>query len=73
MCYRPFPFDVVKSKVQTYSAGLSYRAVLAEVVRTEGVRGFYKGLGVTLMRAMPTNAVIFATYEIFHRVLTPFV
>lgn len=35
------------------------RVVLAE----EGVRGLYAGVGATLISALPTNAVYFATYE----------
>jgi ornithine carrier protein len=69
-----FPADVLKSIFQTQSnaqlgvpAGLSKRQAVYHVVRkiyrADGVRGFYQGLGITVLRAIPSNAVIFLTFE----------
>jgi mitochondrial ornithine carrier protein len=69
-----FPADTVKSQVQaeTASAAASsarpqYARRLATLYRLEGVRGLYRGFGVTLLKAVPANAVIFGTYEYVHR------
>ncbi len=78
MCYWffPFPFDVVKSKIQTCTHGLpagmptSVGNVMRHVYRTEGVAGLYRGLGLTLLRAAPTNAVLFLSYELTFRLLS---
>ncbi|TFL02166.1 mitochondrial carrier domain-containing protein [Pterulicium gracile] len=43
-----------------------YRSVLSTIVnsyRTEGVGVFFRGLGPTLLRAIPANVVTFATFE----------
>lgn len=77
MCYWsfPFPFDVVKSKIQTGTHGLpdgvrpTVANVLRHVYRTEGVVGLYRGLALTLLRAAPTNAVLFLSYELTFRLL----
>ena len=61
-----FPADVVKSQIQAEAVGSSkpsYMKRLAHLYRGEGVRGLYRGFGVTLCRAVPANAVIFGTYE----------
>jgi ornithine carrier protein len=42
---------------------LKWRDVVRSVVRRDGIRGFYQGLGITLLRAFPSNAVVFLCYE----------
>lgn len=44
-----------------------FRGLCADVYRREGIRGFYNGMGITLARAIPSNAVIFLTYEMLSR------
>ena len=60
-----YPFDVVKSKMQSDGLGESmrYRSMrdcFAQTWRAEGARGFWKGIGPTLLRAMPVSAGTFA-------------
>lgn len=63
------PFDVIKSCMQTAPEGKlggtpqllpTARAILLK----RGLQGFYAGLPVTLLRAVPMQAVVFYTYEI---------
>jgi len=51
--------------MQTDPRYANWRAhdVLRSVYREEGVRGLYKGLTVTLVRAAPAHALIFFSYE----------
>jgi solute carrier family 25 (mitochondrial carnitine/acylcarnitine transporter), member 20/29 len=61
-----YPFDVVKSKMQSDGFGekmryKSMRDCFAQTWRAEGMGGFWKGIGPTLLRAMPVSAVTFAT------------
>jgi solute carrier family 25 carnitine/acylcarnitine transporter 20/29 len=61
-----YPFDVVKSKMQTDGFGekqqyKSMRDCFAQTWRGEGMRGFWRGIGPTLLRAMPVSAGTFAT------------
>jgi hypothetical protein len=59
------PFDVVKSRMQTARAPLSFAATFRQAVRQGkgGVRVLYAGLPVTLLRAIPMNAAVLFTYE----------
>ena len=60
-----YPFDVIKTTIQTGSLDCrkGMWTVGREIVRTHGIRHMFRGLGVTLARAFPVNAVIFPTYE----------
>jgi solute carrier family 25 (mitochondrial carnitine/acylcarnitine transporter), member 20/29 len=63
-----YPLDVVKSKMQTdgFGKGQRYKTMrdcFAQTYRAEGVRGFWKGIGPTLLRAMPVSAGTFAVVE----------
>ncbi|KAJ1662228.1 mitochondrial ornithine carrier protein [Coemansia sp. RSA 1813] len=71
-----YPIDVVKSFIQTAdvrqtasarSATHGERPGILGTIRTVysrgGVPAFYRGLGITLVRAFPANAAMFMTYE----------
>ena len=69
-----YPFDVVKSKMQTdgFGAGQRYKTMrdcFAQTWRAEGARGFWKGIGPTLLRAMPVSAGTFAVVEMTMRAI----
>ena len=60
-----YPFDVIKSKMQTDGFGAeqnykSMRDAFAQTWVREGMRGFWRGIGPTLVRAMPVSAGTFA-------------
>jgi solute carrier family 25 (mitochondrial carnitine/acylcarnitine transporter), member 20/29 len=60
-----YPFDVVKSKMQSDGFGAeqrfkTMRDCFAQTWKLEGARGFWKGIGPTLIRAMPVSAGTFA-------------
>ncbi|KAL9595672.1 MAG: hypothetical protein Q9219_006305 [cf. Caloplaca sp. 3 TL-2023] len=59
-----YPFDVVKSKMQSdgFGAGKMYqsmRGCFGQIWRQEGMRGFWRGVGPTLVRALPVSAGTF--------------
>ncbi|KAL2023705.1 hypothetical protein VTK56DRAFT_1419 [Thermocarpiscus australiensis] len=69
-----YPFDVVKSKMQTdgFGAEQRYRTMrdcFRQTWRAEGMRGFWKGIGPTLLRAMPVSAGTFAVVEMTMRAI----
>ncbi|KAM0324768.1 hypothetical protein ACHAQA_007732 [Verticillium albo-atrum] len=69
-----YPFDVIKSKMQTDGFGASQRYksmrdCFGQTFRGEGLRGFWKGIGPTLLRAMPVSAATFATVELTMRLI----
>ena len=60
-----YPFDVVKSKMQSdgFAAKMKYRSALdcaRQILAVEGLTGFWKGVGPTLLRALPVSAGTFA-------------
>ncbi|KAM0798639.1 mitochondrial carrier domain-containing protein [Usnea florida] len=69
-----YPFDVIKSKMQSDGFGpdrryKSMRDCFAQTWRGEGARGFWKGIGPTLLRAMPVSAGTFAVVEATMRLM----
>ena len=66
-----FPADVIKSRQQTTDEDMrggggrrsnGFYQVAKEVYRGEGIKGFFRGFGITIARSAPTSAVIFVTY-----------
>ncbi|KAJ2721479.1 mitochondrial ornithine carrier protein [Coemansia sp. Benny D115] len=77
-----YPIDVVKSFIQTADVRSSTEtaspakakpASVADTVRAVyakgGIPAFYRGLGITLLRAFPANAAMFMTYEYLTRLV----
>ncbi|KAF9978838.1 hypothetical protein BGZ73_000109 [Actinomortierella ambigua] len=73
-----FPADCIKSHMQTMDELRTYQdepgavrkgflATGKEIFRSEGIRGLYRGCGITVVRAAPTSAIIFMTYELLSR------
>ncbi|KAI9741882.1 MAG: hypothetical protein M1834_000271 [Cirrosporium novae-zelandiae] len=61
-----YPYQVVRARLQIYDASTLYKGsldVLGQVWRIEGMRGFYKGLGPSLVRVLPSTWVTFLVYE----------
>ncbi|KAI1170400.1 mitochondrial carrier [Nemania sp. FL0916] len=70
-----YPFDVVKSKMQTDGFGdkirySSMRDCFHKTWKGEGMRGFWKGIAPTLLRAMPVSAGTFAVVEATKRAIS---
>ncbi|KAI9599566.1 mitochondrial carrier domain-containing protein [Syncephalis fuscata] len=65
-----FPADVVKSRMQTDAGQKGFRQVAIALYRAQGIRGFYRGLGITLLRSVPGSSTIFLVYELMHRQLS---
>lgn len=61
-----YPYQVVRSRLQTYEAHLIYRGATDAIIQIwsqEGLAGFYKGLGPNLFRVLPSTWVTFLVYE----------
>ncbi|KAJ5966025.1 hypothetical protein N7481_012739 [Penicillium waksmanii] len=61
-----YPYQVVRSRLQTYEAHLLYRGTtdaMKQIWAKEGFAGFYKGLGPNLFRVLPSTWVTFLVYE----------
>lgn len=71
-CLLFVPIDVVKERIQTqYAIGSSnatqnYRGsvdAIASIIRTDGIRGVYRGYGATVLSFGPFSALYFMFYE----------
>lgn len=67
-----YPFDVVKSRLQTDGIASSprYHGIIdcfVKSYRTSGVGVFFTGLGVTVFRSFPVNAAIFSSITLMLR------
>lgn len=65
-----FPADTVKSRMQTTPiehGGSHQKATFAgeaaALWKQAGVRGFYRGCGITVLRSVPSSAFIFMVYD----------
>lgn len=57
------PIDTIKSKIQASDSFRGIRDVIQKTWRNEGIKGFYKGLGVVLIGSAPGVCIYFTTYE----------
>ncbi|EEH17290.1 hypothetical protein PABG_07450 [Paracoccidioides brasiliensis Pb03] len=69
-----YPLDVVKSKMQSDGIGAQQKFsgmtdCFKKTFAAEGLGGFWKGIGPTLLRAMPVSAGTFAVVEFTMRAL----
>ena len=60
-----YPGDTVKSTVQTAKAGVdaSLLGTVRRIYATQGVGGFYRGFGITMLRAAPITNVLGSSQE----------
>ncbi|RKF72192.1 Mitochondrial thiamine pyrophosphate carrier 1 [Golovinomyces cichoracearum] len=76
-----FPFDLIRKRLQVQGPTRlryvhkdipDYKGILTtfqKIMRTEGTRGLYRGLTVSLLKAAPTGAITMWTYERVLKVL----
>ncbi|OQO06311.1 hypothetical protein B0A48_08900 [Cryoendolithus antarcticus] len=64
-----YPADTIKSKIQTGDLAdmgggrQTFLGVGRALYRTHGLKGLYRGCGITLLRSAPASALIFTIYE----------
>ena len=68
-----YPADTIKSRMQieeAASAGSRQTTFLKtgkELWKHQGLKGFYRGCGITVFRAAPSSAIIFSIYEMLRK------
>ncbi|KAK4412665.1 Solute carrier family 25 member 44 [Sesamum alatum] len=67
------PIDVVSQRLMVQGAGLNkYNGgidAFRKIIRADGLRGLYRGFGISILTYAPSNAAWWATYSIAHRVI----
>ena len=63
-----YPADTIKSRMQTEVVDTSqsrgtFLGTGRQLWQRSGIRGFYRGCGITVFRAAPSSAIIFSIYE----------
>ncbi|TIA91096.1 hypothetical protein E3P99_01244 [Wallemia hederae] len=58
-----YPYQVIRSRLQNSTEFENIRHCVKESYRREGVRAFYRGLGINAIRILPGTCVTFVTYE----------
>jgi ornithine carrier protein len=62
-----YPADAIKSRIQSGLHGDDgFLTVAKEMYRTQGIRVFFRGFGITVARSAPSSGVIFLTYVILN-------
>ncbi|CAM6101854.1 unnamed protein product [Calypogeia fissa] len=74
------PVDLIKIRLQLLTIRVPSRQpvsapgpvdVMRDILRRDGIRGLYRGLGITVLRDAPSHAVYFGTYEFTREWLHP--
>lgn len=69
-----YPADTIKSRMQTEEAAIAgsrqttFLKTGKQLWNQQGLKGFYRGCGITVFRAAPSSAIIFSIYEELRRV-----
>jgi solute carrier family 25 protein 39/40 len=65
------PFDVVKTRQQVAAAGEAgtVASIAAAIVRRDGVRGLFVGVGPRVARVAPACAIVIGCYELLKRAI----
>ncbi|EIN13006.1 mitochondrial carrier [Punctularia strigosozonata HHB-11173 SS5] len=75
-CLIRVPTEVIKTRAQTSTYGTlaqgSYAAARM-VLKTDGLKGLYRGFGTTVMREIPFTSIQFPLYEFFKARLSVYV
>lgn len=62
-----YPIDYIKTVIQSQQIeNIQYKSAIdcaKKKYKEEGIRTFFKGLGVTMMRSFPVNGVGFFAFE----------
>ncbi len=62
-----YPHQPVRSRLQVSGFekefGTGLRGVILQLYRTEGLKGFFKGVGPNTFRVLPATWIMFLTYE----------
>ena len=69
-----YPFQVLRTRLQTYDASQTYRNIqdaISQILRQEGLRGFYKGMIPNIARILPSTWITFLVYENTKAFLSP--
>lgn len=72
-----FPLDLVRRRIQLEGAGSRARVyktglfgTFSHIIRTEGLRGLYRGILPENYKVVPSIGIVFTTYEKMKQLLS---
>jgi len=64
-CMCCYPIDLIRTRIAgIHHEESSFWKVFNTIRATEGIRGYYRGLGLTLMNVLPYSGITFSVYNI---------
>jgi hypothetical protein len=67
--FTAYPFDALKSYIQYHPEHSSMIKTAKFLYNKHGMGYFYKGVGVTMLRAFPVNALTFVVYDSINKAM----
>jgi len=62
-----YPHEVIRNNLQNErnydKKQMSMTKLMKNIYQVQGIRGFYGGFRINLLRILPNNAIMFASYE----------
>ena len=62
-----YPHEVIRNNLQNErnyeKKKMSMTKLIKNIYQAQGIRGFYGGFRINLLRILPNNAIMFASYE----------
>eukprot|EP01064_Diplonema_japonicum_P024734 TRINITY_DN3540_c1_g1_i2.p1 TRINITY_DN3540_c1_g1~~TRINITY_DN3540_c1_g1_i2.p1 ORF type:complete len:313 (+),score=45.23 TRINITY_DN3540_c1_g1_i2:47-940(+) len=71
-----YPMDTIKTKLMSRNVGWKYSGAThcaKKIIKNEGFRGMYRGLGPAFASAVPAHAALFSSYEFVKKGSEPYV
>eukprot|EP01099_Mayorella_cantabrigiensis_P003169 TRINITY_DN2468_c1_g1_i1.p1 TRINITY_DN2468_c1_g1~~TRINITY_DN2468_c1_g1_i1.p1 ORF type:complete len:321 (-),score=51.56 TRINITY_DN2468_c1_g1_i1:328-1290(-) len=65
----PYPFDVIKSRQQVEKGKSTLKQIARSIYVQEGIRGFYRGMSVCILRTIPTSATLYTTATLVNKMI----
>jgi hypothetical protein len=71
-----YPHEVVRNNLQNIrnyeEKKMSMLKLIKEIYKERGIKGFYAGFSINLMRILPNTAIMFMAYEYFSKILAEY-
>jgi solute carrier family 25 folate transporter 32 len=57
-----YPLETIRTRKQVFSTS-SHKQILKDIIKNQGMRGFYKGMTASLIKSIPATAITLCLYE----------
>jgi solute carrier family 25 phosphate transporter 23/24/25/41 len=59
-----YPLTLIKSRIIMKKKEQTLGGLVGEIMKTQGIKGFFKGFTVSVVKTIPANAISFGVYEL---------